>query len=320
MNKLRLAILALLATPLVTFAQNYPSKPIRLVVPYAAGGAMDTVARPTAQKLSEIIGQPVIVDNRPGANANLGADLVAKSAPDGYTLLLVNVAHYVGSYFSKTIPFDPVKDFTPVANLGATPNILAVHPSVPVNSISELISYGKKNPNKLFYGTTGVGSMHHLGGVQLAHMAGINLEHVPYKGGSPTINDAVGGQIPIVILTASTILPYARVGKLRPLGVIEGRKIRLAPEIQSINETVPGYAVPDTWFGIVGPAGLPRPIVERLNVAFRQAITAPDVKQRLEGNGFEITGTTTADEFSAFIKNDIQLVTKIVTAAGIKPE
>jgi tripartite-type tricarboxylate transporter receptor subunit TctC len=191
---------------------------------------------------------------------------------------------------------------------------------VPVHSISELISYGKKNPNKLFYGTTGVGSMHHLGGVQLAHMAGINLEHVPYKGGSPTINDAVGGQIPVVILTASTILPYARIGKLRPLGIIEGRKIRLAPEIPSISETVPGYAVPDTWFGIVGPAGLPRPIVERLNVAFRQAITAPEVKQRLEGNGFEITGTTTADEFASFIKSDIQLVTKIVTAAGIKPE
>lgn len=323
MNKPRsklFAAIALLCIPIVALADTYPSKPIRLVVPYAAGGAMDTVARPLALKASEILGQPIIVDNRPGANATLGSDNVAKSAADGYTLLLVNAGHYVVPYFSKNVPYDAVKDFTPVANLATTPNILAVHPSVPAHSLKELTEYGKKNPEKMFFGTTGVGSLHQLAGVQLAQSAGIKMEHVPYKGGNPTITDAVGGQIPIVVLTASTILPYAKQGKLRPLGIVESKRLRVAPEIPTISETVTGYAVPDTWIGIAGPAKLPRAIIDKLNAVFRKAIHSPDVQQRLEAGGFEITGTTSASEFSSFIATDTKLIAKIVGAAGIKPE
>jgi tripartite-type tricarboxylate transporter receptor subunit TctC len=172
------------------------------------GGAVDSLARPVAQKLSEILGQPVIVDNRPGANATLGADNVARSSPDGYSIVLTSIVHYLVPFFSKNVPYDTMKDFTPIAQMAITPNILAVHPSMPVNSIKELIDYAKKNPGKLFYGTTGVGSTHHLGGVLFAQMANISLEHLPYKGGSPTINDALGGQIPVVILTSPTILPW----------------------------------------------------------------------------------------------------------------
>jgi tripartite-type tricarboxylate transporter receptor subunit TctC len=204
MIRRRLTLLALLCAPLMAWSQAYPSKPIRLVVPYAPGGAVDSLARPVAQKLSEILGQPVIVDNRPGANATLGADNVARSSPDGYSLVLTSIVHYLVPFFSKAVPYDTMKDFTPIAQMAITPNILAVHPSMPVNSIKELIDYAKKNPGKLFYGTTGVGSTHHLGGVLFAQMANISLEHLPYKGGSPTINDALGGQIPVVILTSTT--------------------------------------------------------------------------------------------------------------------
>ncbi len=278
----RAAVLAMLAAPLAALSQAFPTKPIRLVVPYAAGGAVDALARPIAQRMSELMGQPVVIDNRPGANSTLGADNVARSPGDGYTILMTSVVHTLVPLFSKAVPYDPMKDFTPIANVGSTPNILAVHPSVPANTIPELVDYAKKNPNKLFYGTTGLGSTHHLGGVMLAQMAGISFEHVPYKGGNPTINDALGGQIPVVILTAPTILPFAKQGKLRPLGVIEGKRYRSTGDIPSIAESIPGYAVPELWLGVMGPANMPRAVVERLNAAIRQAATTPEVKQRLE--------------------------------------
>jgi tripartite-type tricarboxylate transporter receptor subunit TctC len=245
---------------------------------------------------------------------------VARSPGDGYTILMTSVVHNLVPFFSKNVPYDPNKDFTPIANLGSTPNILAVHPSVPVNTVQELIDYAKKNPNKLFYGTTGVGSTHHLGGVLLAQMANISFEHVPYKGGSPTINDALGGQIPVVILTAATILPFAKQGKLRPLGLIEGKRYKSTGDLPSIGETVSGYAVPELWLGLLGPANMPPAVVEKINAAAKQALQAPEVKQRLEGIGFELTGTASPEEFAATIKTDTAKFQKIVLSAGIKPE
>lgn len=311
---------AMFAAPTLAPAQTFPSKPLRLVVPYAPGGAVDAFARPTAQKLSEILGQPVVVDNRPGGNTTIGADNVAKSPPDGYAMVLTSINHYIVPFFSKTVPYDAARDFTPIAHVGVTPNVLAVHPSLPVESVKDLIEHARKNPGKLFYGTTGVGSTHHLAGVMLAQLAGVQIEHLAYKGGNPTINDALGGQIPLVVLTASTVLPHARLGKLRALGVIEGRRARVAPDLPAIGETVPGYAVPDTWFGVLGPAGMPRPVVERLNAAWRQAVNAPEVKARLEGGGFDVTGTASPEEFAAAIRADTEVFRKIVTSAGIKPE
>jgi tripartite-type tricarboxylate transporter receptor subunit TctC len=313
--------LLLLAVPLLASSQqNYPNRVIRLVVPYAAGGAGDGVARPLAQRLTEILGQPVIVDNKPGANAALGADLVAKAAPDGYNILLAAVVHYIVPMFSKSVPYDPIKDFTAIAPVVVTPNILAVHPSLPVKNTRELIDYAKKNPGKLFYGTTGVGSTHHLGGILFAQMAGIQMDHAPYKGGNPTISDALGGQIPVVILTSPTVLPHVNAGRLNAIGVIETKRARGTPDIPTLGETVTGYGLPDTWFGILGPANMPKPLVDRLNAAIRIATSDPELRARLEKAGFEMSAAMTPDEFASSIRNDAEIYRRIVSTAGIKPE
>jgi tripartite-type tricarboxylate transporter receptor subunit TctC len=313
--------LLLLAVPLLASSQqNYPNRVIRLVVPYAAGGAGDGVARPLAQRLTEILGQPVIVDNKPGANAALGADLVAKAAPDGYNILLAAVVHYIVPMFSKSVPYDPIKDFTAIAPVVVTPNILAVHPSLPVKNTRELIDYAKKNPGKLFYGTTGVGSTHHLGGILFAQMAGIQMDHAPYKGGNPTISDALGGQIPVVILTSPTVLPHVNAGRLNAIGVIETKRARGTPDIPTLGETVTGYGLPDTWFGVLGPANMPKPLVDRLNAAIRIATSDPELRARLEKAGFEMSAAMTPDEFASSIRNDAEIYRRIVSTAGIKPE
>jgi tripartite-type tricarboxylate transporter receptor subunit TctC len=309
----------LLAVPLVALGQAFPAKPIRLVVPYAPGGAVDAFARPIAPKLGELLGQPVIIDNRPGGNATIGADVVAKSPADGHAIVLTSVNHYLVPMFSKNVPYDTVKDFTPVVIVAKFPNVLAVHPSLPVQSIPELVDYAKKNPGKLYYGTTGIGSTHHLAGVLLAQAAAIDIEHVPYKGGSPTIQDVLAGQIPMAILTASTILPHARQGKLRALAITETKRYAKAPELPTIGESVPGYALPDSWLCVLGPAGLPKPVVARLNADIRAAITAPEVRARLESVGFEVAGDT-PEEFEATIRTDVPAFRRIVTTAGIKPE
>jgi tripartite-type tricarboxylate transporter receptor subunit TctC len=313
--------LLILAMPLLASSQqNYPNRVIRLVVPYAAGGAGDGVARPLAQRLTEILGQPVIVDNKPGANAALGADLVAKAAPDGYNILLAAVVHYIVPMFSKSVPYDPIKDFTAIAPVVVTPNILEVHPSLPVKNTRELIDYAKKNPGKLFYGTTGVGSTHHLGGILFAQMAGIQMDHAPYKGGNPTISDALGGQIPVVILTSPTVLPHVNAGRLNAIGVIETKRARGTPDIPTLGETVTGYGLPDTWFGILGPANMPKPLVDRLNAAIRIATSDPELRARLEKAGFEMSAAMTPDEFASSIRNDAEIYRRIVSTAGIKPE
>ncbi len=309
-----------LAAPAIAQAQAFPSRPLRMIVPYAPGGALDIFARLAAQKMSESLGQNVLVENRPGANGTIGTAAVARMAPDGYAFMATSTVHYMIPFFSKNVPYDALRDFTPIISGGNVPNVLAIHPALPVNSITELIEYGKKNRGKLYYGTTGVGSSQHLGGILLAQMAGIDLEHVPYKGGNPTVNDAVAGQIPIAILTSATIMPHVRSGKLRALALLEGKRSRDVPGVPTINEVLPGYAVPELWFGAIGPAGMPRPIVERLNAEFGGALRAPDVRARLEALGFEVTGNNSPDQFAATINSDVEIIRKIVTAAGIKPE
>ena len=315
------AVLALgaVAYAHAALAQAFPSRPIRMVVPYAPGGAVDAFARPTAQRLAELLGQPVLVENRGGGNATIGADNVAKSPADGYSIVLTSINHYLVPFFSKSVPYDPIAHFTPIGIVTNAPNIVAVHPSLPVNSLKELIEYSKKNPKSLHYGTTGVGSTHHLAGVLLAQMGGLNIEHVPYKGGNPTMTDVLAGAIPMVIITASTILPHARAGKLRPLALVEDKRYSGAADLPTVNETIPGYSMPDTWLGFLGPANLPAAIVTRLNADIRKAITTPEVKSRLEGLGFIVTGST-PEEMQTTIRRDIDIVGKIVKSADIKPE
>ena len=319
MKRIRIALLALAAVPALALGQAFPSKPVRLLVPYAPGGAVDNFARPIAPKLGELLGQPVIVENRPGGNTTIAADLVAKAPPDGYTIVLTSVNHYLVPMFSKNVPYDTMKDFTPIIIVATFPNVVAVHPSLPAQSIAELIDYAKKNPGKIFYGSTGIGSTHHLAGVLLAQAAQIQLEHVPYKGGNPTIQDVLAGQIPMAILTATTILPYAKQGKLRPLAITEAKRYSGAPDLPTLTETVPGYLLPNSWLCVLGPANLPRPIVARLNADIRKAITTPEVRARLESLGFEVLGDT-PEEFEATIRTDVEIFRRIVTTAGIKPE
>ena len=319
MNRIAVFLTALVITPLA-WGQSFPSKPVRMIVPYAPGGATDVLARPIAQKMSEHLGQPVIVENRPGANATIGADVVARSAPDGHTFFLGSIVHYMVPFFTRNVPYDPVKDFTPIAQVSVVPNILAVNPSLPIHNVKELIDYVKKDGRKMHYGTTGTGSTHHLGGIFLAQTAGIPLEHVPYKGGNPAIQDVLSGSIPLVILTATTILPQVKNGKLRALGLIENRRFSVVPGVPTIGESLPGYAVPDTWFGIMGPANMPRPVVDRLNADIRKSLQDPEVRQRIENIGMEVTGTASADEMAANVKSEVEIIRKIVTNANIKPE
>ena len=315
-----IAIAALFCLPLGAAAQSYPNKPIRLIVPYAPGGATDVLARPIAQKLSEQLGQPIIVENRPGANTAIGADQLVRSAPDGYTFMLGSVVQYMLPFFQKNVPFDPLKDFTPISQVAVVPNVLAVNASLPIQSVKDLIEYAKKPGVKMHYGTTGTGSTHHLGGILLAQTAGIPLEHVPYKGGNPAMQDALAGSIPLLILTATTIMPQVKNGKLRALGLIENRRFDLVAGVPTIGETVPGYAIPDTWFGFAGPAGLARPIVERLNTELRKAVQDAELQKRIENLGMVPTGTSSPDQVAMNVRSESEAIRRIVTAAGIQPE
>ena len=314
-------LLALLLAPLLALAQAYPSKPVRMVVPYAAGGATDTVARAVGNRLSEALGQPVVIDNRGGAGGMIGSDIVAKAAPDGYTLLLtVGPPHSAFPFFMKNVPFDTISDFTPIIIVGTAPQSIVVHPSLPVTSLKELIAYARNNPGKLSFGTSGVGSSQHMGGLMLNRAAGIDMVHVAYKGGAPALNDVLGGQIPVGIVIVSNVLTHVRAGKLRLLAVLEAQRAKAAPDTPTVAEAgVPGYALPDTWIGLVGPARLPAAIVNQVNAAVMKALAFPDVRSRLEAAGFEVRGNT-PQEFADGIAKGYETYRKIATDAGIKPE
>jgi tripartite-type tricarboxylate transporter receptor subunit TctC len=317
---LRIALLALIALPLAASAQAYPSRTVRLVVPYAAGGGVDTVARALAQDLGEALGGTVIVDNRPGANSMIGTEYVAKSAADGYTLLVTLVSHYAMPFLARNLPYDPVKDFAPITILGKAPQSLLVNAGVPVTSVAELIAYVKKNPGKVSFATSGAGTSQHLGGELLNVMAKLDMVHVPYKGGGPAMNDLLGAQVPVALLLMSNALPHARAGRIRILGVIESRRARAAPEVPTLAEAgVPGFAVPDTWIGIMGPAGLPPNIVSRVDAELARVIERPAVRGRLEAAGFEVNVVQTA-EFTRSAVPTTEAYRKITSDAKIKPE
>ncbi len=315
-------LLALLLWALNTgvWAQAFPTKPIRLIVPYPAGGVVDTAARAVGKKLADVLGQAVIVENQPGANATIGLVTVAKSPPDGHTIGLTSMVHYMVPFFSKNMPYDTLRDFTPIAPIAVVNDIVAVNPSVPVKNIQELIDHGRHSKTPLFYGTPGVGGSQHLGGLLLAQSTGLNLDHVPYKGGSIALADALGGQVPMVVLSAPSVLPHLKTGKLRALGVIQDKRMRSAPDIPTVSETIPGFAVPPLWIGILGPAGLPKSVSERLNQALRQAMRATEVRQALEDRGYDMVAEVGVDEFLGSIRSDVEVIRKIVTTARIQPE
>lgn len=316
----RAALLPLLAAPLLAFAQPYPSKPIRLIVPYPPGGSTDLLARSVAQKVGESLQQQVIVENRGGGGGTLGSGIVARSAPDGYSLLLgTNATHTLAMFFIKGLQYDPVKDFTPLTAAVVVPIALAVHTSVPANNAREFVEYAKQNPAKVSFGSSGTGSPHHLAGELLNQVVGLSMVHVPYKGAGPSMQDLIGGQIPAVFTTLSTALPQARNGKIKILGMVEAKRQPTVPDVPTIGESVPGYAMPVSWLGFFGPAGLPADIAQRLNKEFVSALNDPDTRARLEKGGMPVLATSIA-EFEAMIRNDIEAFRRITTGAGIKPE
>lgn len=303
---------------LSAFAQPFPSKPVRLIVPFPPGGAVDYYARAVQNRLQETLGQPILIENRSGAGGMVGADLVVKAAPDGYTLLVGNIASLamnVGLYSKMT--YDPRKDLTPIIRTVAVNYVMTVHPSVPARSVKELIDHAKANPGKLSYGSAGSGSAPHLATELLKQRAGIDMLHVPFKGGGPMVADLLGGQIHIVIADQANLMPHVKAGKLRALAVGTLERSASYPDIPTIAESgFPGFEA-RAWQGIAGPANLPADIVTQLNAAFAKAMAFPEVHQRLLDGGLEpITGTP--EDFAAFIRSEIDKWAKVAKDVGAR--
>ncbi len=298
---------------------HYPSRTIRYVVPYPPGGFNDTLGRIVAQKLSEAWGVPVVVENRPGGGTLIGTESVAKAAPDGYTLLGVAFPFGANPSIYKNLPYDTVKDFTPLVFAGQTQNLLVIKPSLPINSVKELIDYAKKNPGKVSYGSTGIGSSNHLSMELFKSMAGIDLVHVPYKGSAPMVNDMLGGHIDIAFDNTPNVLPQVKGEKLRALGVSSKARSALAPNVPTVSEAgVPRYEV-TVWFGIVGPSGMRPEIVQKLNAGMNAILGMDDVKKRFVDLGVDPVGGTPS-QFADHIRAEIQKWAKVVKDANIQPE
>jgi tripartite-type tricarboxylate transporter receptor subunit TctC len=301
-------------------AQSYPSKPIRLIVPFAAGGGNDNVARLVGKRLADGLGQPVLVDNRPGAGGVVGAELAAKSAPDGYTLFLGGVgSHAINPNLHEKLPYDPIKDFAPVALLAQAPLVLVVHPSVPANSVAELTAYARAHPGKLNFASNGNGSSSQLAAVMFDSMAGVEMVHVPYKGLSPALADLLSGQVQLMFSSVVAILPHIKAGKLRGLAVTGAKRLASLPELPTIAESgLPGYEA-SSWYGILAPAGTPREIVMKLNAGLAKALEQPEVRNSLLAEGAEPVGGS-PEAFAAHIRAEKERLGKLIRDAKIRLE
>jgi tripartite-type tricarboxylate transporter receptor subunit TctC len=299
-------------------AQAYPSKTVRLIDGFSPGGSTDIVGRLIAQKLSESFGQPVVVENRPGATGTVAAEMVAKSAPDGHVMLIVPLTFTVSPSLYK-LPYDPVKDLLPVTLVASAPLMLVVHPSMPVKSVAELIAYAKASPGKLHFGSGGVGSTPHLAGEMLKSMAGIEATHVPYKGGGPALADLASGQIQFMVENIPSTAPYVTSGRLRALAVTDLKRSPVLPDVPTLDESgLKGYQIVG-WNGLFLPAGTPPAIVDKLHAEVAKALAQADVKERLAAMGFQGVGDT-PQHFAAFVQAEIAKWAKVVKDANIKVE
>ena len=301
-------------------AQTYPSRSVKIVVPATPGGAIDLIARTLAEKLTGSLGQPVVVENKPGASNNLGTDFVAKSPPDGYTLVIVASSHATNKFLYKDLPYDPVKDFEPVVYTHIVPLLLAVHPSIPATSVAELTAWLKANPGKATYGTSGPGSSLHMAAELYMSMTGTKMQQVPYKGSSAAHPDLLAGRTTLIFDTLPAIRGHVKSGAVRGLAVTTLKRSSAMPELPAVSET-PGMAGYDatTWGGILGPAGMPKEAVAKLNAAINAALQLEDVRLRLTGAGIEIQGGT-PEQFAAVIQSEVDKWGRIVKEAGIQPE
>ncbi len=313
------AALALMLVCTGASAQTYPTKTIRLVVPYPAGGPLDIMARAIGQKLTEAWHQPVVVDNRAGAGGNIGADLVAKSPADGYTLLMGAVAtHAINPSLYSKMPYDPVKDFAPVALVAQVPNILVVNPAVPAKTVRELIDLARAKPGYLNFASGSTGSTGHLAGELFNTMAGVKMVHIPYKGAAPATADLLAGQVQLMFDNLASALPNVKAGKLRALAVTTLTRSPAMPDLPTIAESgLPGFDL-TTWFGLMVPAGTPPEIVAKLNAEVVRALNATDMRERLEKMGAEPPANNTPEHFAAFIRVEAAKYAKVVKESGAK--
>jgi tripartite-type tricarboxylate transporter receptor subunit TctC len=314
-----LAVLAMIAAPSAwSQAGSYPSRPVRIVVPFPAGGTTDILARAIAQRLSESMGQPFIVDNRPGAGGNLGAELVAKSAPDGYTMVMGTVGtHAINPGLYPKMSYDHIKDFAPVLLVAGVPNILEVNPNVPVHTVAELIAYAKANPGKLNFASSGAGTSIHLSGELFKTMAGVSMQHVPYKGSAPALQDLMGGQVDLMFDNLPSSIALIKGGKLRPIAVTSASRSAALPDIPTIAESgLPGFEA-SSWFGLLAPAGTPPAIVDKINAEGNKWLASADAKEKLGSQG-AIAGGGSPDDFVRHIAAETAKWAKVVKESGAK--
>ena len=316
------ACIALLAAQLggVAFAQNYPARPIRVIIAQAPGSATDVVGRVIGNKLGEVLGQPLVIDARPGAGGTLGTELAARAAPDGYTLFMANNStHGSNPALYSKLPYDAVKDFAPIIFATATPYVLSVHPSLPVSTLKELIALAKMRPGQINYASAGNGSTHHLSGELLKTMAGVDLVHIPYKGTTPAITALLSGEVSVMFATVTGIQPHIKAGRAKALAVTTPGRSNMMSDVPTVSEAaLPGFEML-SWFGLLAPAGAPAAIINRINVESARVLAMPDVKSVLNAQGFEVVGGTPA-EFGDYIKREIEKITKLAKATGIKAE
>lgn len=315
-----LAALAAAGLPPLQAQPAFPQRAITLVVPFGAGGIADLMARAVAEQMARQLGQPVVVDNRPGAGTAIGAEATAKSAPDGYTVMIGTVSsHAINPALNSKLAYDPIRDFTPVSLVASIPFALLAHPALPVKTVQELIAHARANPGKLNYSSAGAGTSNHLAGELLKSLAGVDLVHVPYKGSAPALSDLLAGQVQLMFDLVLTATPHVKSGAARAIATTGMRRSSVLPEVPTVAESgVAGYEV-SAWFGIFGPAGLPGPVLSRLNTETVKAMQAPDLRERLARQGTEPLSST-PEQFAAHVRDEVAKWAKVVKSSGMKVE
>ena len=314
----RIAALAILLAATTSLAQPYPSKPVRLIVPFSPGGGVDFIARLVGQKLGEALGQQIIVENRPGAGSAIGTEVAIRAAPDGYTLLEISPSYTINPSLQPP-KFDPLNDYTPIVLIGKGPFVVVAHPSLPARDAKQLIALARSRPGDVIYGSSGQGTIVHLSTALFLHMAGVTMTHVPYKGGGPALVDVMAGQVQLVFSPPQTGLPHVKAGRVRAIGMTSAQRIPTEPGIPALAETVPGYEATN-WHAMIGPKGIPPAVVERIHGEVRKLVARKDVEDTLHASGVFPRGGGSPEEVRALIRKDFEQWRRVITQAGVKPE
>jgi len=300
------------------YGADYPQRPIRLIVPFAAGGGLEITARSIGQKLTEKRGQAIVIDNRPGAATIVGSEIAAKSSPDGYTLLMITTTFAINPSLYGKLPYDPVREFAPVTQINSVPNILVVNPSIPAHTVRELIALAKAKPGQLNYASAGSGTSPHLAAELFKTMAGIEMTHIPYKGIPPAVTDVIAGRVTMLMTTTISAAPHVKSGRLRALAITSPKRLAAMPDVPAIGETVPGYEA-DAFQGMVAPAGVPKEIVRQLADDIAAIVRLPEIRERIVADGAEPIGST-PEAFGAFLKKEMLKWGKVVKESGARPD